>query len=541
MNIRSRIAVWFLAALLGGGGAAASEADHREFDATLYAPFQGADGAARPFTLAFEYPLVARLQTVTWRLELNGPDGKLARQWQGAEPLLRGPVSVPVRWDGRLNGAAAPPGIYHVMLRASARAADSVPLETDIVEQGWDIAVGAIATPALPVLRTVSRHGADMAPALGALPYTVYLGNLHSQTSHSDGGGALDSCVGAQDPQSAALGPTDAYDYARERGLDILLTSEHNHMYDGSDGTNAAASPATGKALFQSGLRAAADFNDAHPDFLALYGLEWGVIASGGHLNIFNSAELLGWERNGAGELLADTFTAKSDYAALYTLMRERGLVGQFNHPSRGGQFVVNGRPMGFSDDGDQAMALCEVVNSNAFSANTTETETRRSNYEFACNRALEAGFHVAFSTNQDNHCANWGASFSNRTGVLVAAGTALSPASFLDALRARRVFATMDKGSQLVLTANGHLMGERFSNSGPLTLVARFASTAGKTVSAVSVFEGVPGRNGSVTELSSTAETSITPAPGEHFYYVRLTQSDGNMLWSAPVWVSQK
>jgi hypothetical protein len=196
---------------------------------------------------------------------------------------------------------------------------------------------------------------------------------------------------------------------------------------------------------------------------------------------------------------------------------------------------------MGYTEDGDQAMALCEVVNSNAFSTNITETETRRSNYEIACNRALEAGFHVAFSTNQDNHCANWGASFTNRTGVLVPAGTPLSSESFLDALRARRVFATMDKGSQLVLTANGHLMGERFTNSGPLTLVARYANAAGKTVAAVDVFEGVPGRKGNVTRLSSTAETSFTPAAGEHFYYVRLTQSDGNMLWSAPVWVTQQ
>ena len=92
-----------------------------------------------------------------------------------------------------------------------------------------------------------------------------------------------------------------------QRGLDILVASEHNHMYDGSDGTNADADPAAASALYRSGLTAAADFNAAHPGFLAVYGLEWGVIDNGGHMNIFNSAELLGWERNGAGQLLADT------------------------------------------------------------------------------------------------------------------------------------------------------------------------------------------------------------------------------------------
>jgi hypothetical protein len=51
---------------------------------------------------------------------------------------------------------------------------------------------------------------------------------------------------------------------------------------------------------------------------------------------------------------------------------------------------------------------------------------------------------------------------------------------------------------------------------------------------------EGVPGRNGAVTQLSSNATTDVTPAQGEHFYYAKLTQSDGNVLWSAPVWVTQ-
>jgi hypothetical protein len=220
--------------------------------------------------------------------------------------------------------------------------------------------------------------------------------------------------------------------------------------------------------------------------------------------------------------------------------MRSRGWVGQFNHPATSGQFLVNGVSLGYSPDGDQVMALCEVLNSTAFSTNVTETETRRSNYEEACNKVLEAGYHVAFSTNQDNHCANWGASYTNRTGLLIPTGTALTHDSFIEALKARRVFATMDKASQLVLTANGKMMGERFTNSGPLTLVANFASTAGKTVGAVAIMEGVPGRNGTVTQMSDAATSTFTPAPGEHFYYAKVTQSDGNVLWSAPVWVTQ-
>jgi hypothetical protein len=538
MFTNSNVIRWLvplLLAMFARGHAHAAITDHHEFDATLSAPYRGDGAGARTFTLSFDYPLADSRQTVSWHLLLSAPDGRAVRQWDGEQALERDPVDVPVRWDGRLGSAAAAPGIYRVRLQASVQ-----PGET--VEQSWEIAVGALAARAMPAFRAMPGRGAGaaLAPATGSLPFTVYLGNLHSQSGHSDGGGDVATCTGAQDPQSSPLGPADAYTFAQRRGLDLLVTSEHNHMYDGSDGTNPNADPAAASALYRSGLTAAADFNASHPGFLAVYGLEWGVIAGGGHMHIFNSGELLGWERNAAGQLLADTLTPKNDYAALYTLMRRRGWVGQFNHPAQSGQFVVGGVPMGYSEDGDQAMALCEVVNTNAFSANTSETETRRSNYEAACNKALEAGFHVAFSSDQDNHCANWGASYTNRTGVLIPNGTALTQASFIDALKARRVFATMDKGSQLVLTANGRMMGERFANSGPLALVAHFASAAGKSVASVVMFEGVPGRNGAVSALSATATTTIVPAPGEHFYYARVTQDDGNMLWSAPIWVTQ-
>lgn len=533
-----------LALVLLSGCASAAIDEHSEFEATLHAPYRAPDPArpdARTFTLSFDYPNARRAQFVDWQLELINPLGRVVRRWQDSTPLTQGPVSVPVAWSG-LDAGRLAPGIYQVRLRAGSRDAAHPAPSADVHEQRWQIEIGPAQRPATPQFAPlpVGRGTVQAAPAPDALPYTVYLGNLHSQTNHSDGGAELDNCKGAQDPLTAKYGPDAAFAYAHKHGLDILVASEHNHMYDGSDGTNANADPATATGLYRKGLDSAAAYSAANPGFLALYGMEWGVINKGGHINIFNSDQLLGWEKNAKGELLADVATPRSDYAALYTLMRERGWIGQFNHPSINGQFAVAGQPFGYTRDGDEAMALCEVVNSTAFSTNDREGETRRSNFEAACDKLLEAGFHVAFSTNQDNHCANWGTAYGNRTGVLIPAGVPLSRDSFVEALKARRVFATMDKGSQLILTANGRLMGERFSNSGPLTLVANFASSTGKQVAAVAIMEGVPGRNGTVTQLSSEATTTFTPAPGAHFYYAKLTQADGNVLWSAPVWVNQ-
>ena len=89
-------------------------------------------------------------------------------------------------------------------------------------------------------------------------------------------------------------------------------------MYDGSTGTNASATPAAANGLFNSGIAAAGNYNAANSTFLALYGMEWGVISNGGHLNIVNPDALAGWETNGSGQLLGTVNTPKSDYATLY-------------------------------------------------------------------------------------------------------------------------------------------------------------------------------------------------------------------------------
>jgi hypothetical protein len=540
--------------------------DHFEFDASLDARFAPDARGGHPIKLGFAYPAGGTRTVATWQVDVIAPRGEVVRRWIGQAPLRDGQGSVALAWDGTdAHGSPVPAGFYGVRLRAVPavvvdgerglpllqRAKRSFALGRDeLVDQRMDVRVGAVAAPAMPAFHPLphgaphTRDGAVRAASVpaGTLPYTIYYGNLHSQTNHSDGGTPVGSCGGAETPQAGTMGPAEAYAMMQaQAGGDFLLASEHNHMYDGSTGTNTAATPAQANNLFNSGLTAAATYRSAHPDFLALYGNEWGVISNGGHLNIYNPDGLAAWEYNGSSQLLGSVATIKSNYADLYSVMKARGWIGQFNHPASSGQFFIGGTALAFDANGNDVMVAAEVLNSSAFSTNTTQTETSRSTYTTAWNILLERGYHVAPVTDQDNHCANWGLSFRNRTGVLLPTGAALTVANFLDALKARRVFAAEDKTAQVVLTANGQVMGQTLANTGALTLAANYASSSGGTAARVQFFEGVPGRNGTVTQLFEGAgTTTVTPTQGAHFYYVQVTEADGDRLWSAPIWVNQ-
>jgi hypothetical protein len=531
--------------------------DHYEFDASLGAAFRADAQGRHALRLGFDYPAGGANTQATWQVDVLDQRGVAVQRFLGEAALSNGRGSARLNFDGhRASGPALAPGYYTLRLRAvpslagdtgtlAQRAQKAFSLARDeMIDQRVDIMVGNLPKPRMPAFKALPHGVQDNrnAVAAGSLPYTIYYGNLHSQTNHSDGGTPVGSCGGAEVPQAGTMGPTDAYTMMQtQAGGDFLLTSEHNHMYDGSTGTNTSATPAQANNLFNSGISAAASYRSAHPDFLALYGNEWGVISNGGHLNILNPDGLPSWEYNSSNQLIGSVATVKSDYANLYATMKARGWIGMFNHPASSGQFIIGGTALAYDANGAQVMVAAEVRNTSAFSTNTTQTETGGGTYTTAFNTLLERGYHVAPTSDQDNHCANWGIAGKNRTGVLLPNGATLNVTNFLDAMKARRVFATEDKTAQVVLTGNGQVMGQTISNSGALTLDANYASTSGGTAQRVQFFEGVPGRNGTVTQLFEGAgSTTITPTQGEHFYYVLVTEADGDKIWSAPLWVSQ-
>lgn len=157
-----------LAVLLLPRTAATREPDHREFLATLYAPYRAEPGMprdepeARIFLLNFSYYYVERPQDALWLLEIVAADGRVVRTWHGVERLYRKAVEVKVYWNGRGACGELPTAVYLARLQAMSRPATRKGLprpmrerqvrralaqEEGRIEQAWDVTIGSPARP----------------------------------------------------------------------------------------------------------------------------------------------------------------------------------------------------------------------------------------------------------------------------------------------------------------------------------------------------------------------------------------------------------
>ncbi|MBI1770976.1 MAG: hypothetical protein HYR68_01160, partial [Burkholderiales bacterium] len=208
-----QLSLIFTVSFAGIEAAYASIPDHHEFDASLHVPYRSdakAGAESRYFTMEFEYPYVTKEQTITWRLELLGSDGKVVDRWYGTEKLFKKTVTAQMFWSGRgPTGAALKDGVYQVRLTAKATDTSAIQAapagdvastveralavhDTEIITQNWPLQVGKLVTPKMPsfaalptkaskalstssttAAKTVAGAAPPPAPATGSLPYTL--------------------------------------------------------------------------------------------------------------------------------------------------------------------------------------------------------------------------------------------------------------------------------------------------------------------------------------------------------------------------------
>ncbi|MEN8181262.1 MAG: CehA/McbA family metallohydrolase, partial [Myxococcota bacterium] len=160
---------------------------------------------------------------------------------------------------------------------------------------------------------------------------------------------------------------------------------------------------------------------------------------------------------------------------------------------------------------------------------------------------ALGRGYRLGIIGSGDTHDGHPGLGSPENPTVGLAAilSERLDRAAVLEALRARRVYAT--SGARIVLDfeVSGANLGEVLrvpSSTAPRRIVARAVGTAPLTrldvVKAGAVLASVEGDGGEV--LSLVAEDREPVQPGEYLY-LRVIQEDGGLAWSSPVWVEEQ
>lgn len=116
----------------------------------------------------------------------------------------------------------------------------------------------------------------------------------------------------------------------------------------------------------------------------------------------------------------------------------------------------------------------------------------------------------------------------------------AFSREGILEAMNTRRTIAATDK-IFLEFSCNGRLLGSIFETDKKLTLKVAVSGTA--KLKRITIVRNEADYKLFEPKGKKFTKTFTDPEPieGENRYYIRVEQTDGNMAWSSPVWVTYK
>ena len=364
---------------------------------------------------------------------------------------------------------------------------------------------------------------------VGKTTYQLYFGQLHSHTQYSDGSGTLDSALSyiKNLPDSA--------------NVQFVAFTDHSNYFDSKNAPNVEA------ALYDTSLVKDSDANhswktykdtiaqfneDNAGDMVAIGGFEMTWSGGPGHINTFNTPGIV--SRNNK------TLNNKTDdagmkaYYALLSQTEGANSISQFNHP---GTTFGNFKDFSYWNPViDSRMYMVEVGNG--------EGQIGAGGYYPSYEQyimALDKGWHLAPTNNQDNHQGKWGNANDARDVILT---DNFTEEGIYDAIRALRMYATEDKNLELGYTVNGLMMGSSIKTvPGKLDIeVSVYDPDRTDTISKVEVVVN----SGKVAHVwDDPAELkngtlSVTLAPEYSYYFIRVTQKDGDLAVTAPVWVGE-
>lgn len=362
---------------------------------------------------------------------------------------------------------------------------------------------------------------------IGEATFQRYFGQLHSHTQYSDGAGSLESALA----YIKAL-PDSA-------NVDFVAFTDHSNYFDKSGAANPEGalydmSQATeySQETWKAYKDAVAAFNTENAgSMVAIAGFEMTWSGGPGHINTFNTPGIV--SRNNT---TLNNKTKDAGLQAYYKLLSQtEGVdsISQFNHP---GTTFGNFIDFGYWDAVvDTRMYMVEVGNG--------EGQIGAGGYYPSYEQyimALDKGWHVAPTNNQDNHKGRWGNANDARDVILT---DDFSESGIYAALRARRMYATEDKNLELDYTVNGNMMGSIIDVPEKLNFEISF-NDPDRTDSIAKVELVVNSGKVAYTWDSAADLTkgsvSVELAPEYTYYFVRVTEGDGDLAVTAPVWVGE-
>ncbi len=330
--------------------------------------------------------------------------------------------------------------------------------------------------------------------------WNVYFGQLHAHTNLSDGTGSVE----------------EAFDYASKvENLDFFAVTDHSDSFDNADAGAIGADGAGISTGWAAGKQAAASVTNGN--FVGLFGFEmtWPEDKKLGHISTFNTP---GWQTRDQEDFENVPTALENYYKALTTVP---GSVSQFNHPD-----IIHGdfeRFDHYSPEYDEAISLLEVAGEDG----VVDCEY----YDLA----LDKGWHVAPTNNQNNHKGQWGDASRARTVILA---ETLTEEALYAAMRDRRVYATQDSDLTVYYTLNGAVMGSILPKSKEAEITVFLSDPTDEAIGNVEVVAD----GGKVIDSAYVGTPSqvleLPVSGGYNYYYLRITQPDGDVAVTAPVWM---
>ncbi len=308
-----------------------------------------------------------------------------------------------------------------------------------------------------------------------------FYGNMHSHTSYSDG----------------TADPFIAFEYAKENSnLDILAITDHGRDINLTS---------KGESEWENLKDAGKLFTD--DSFLGIRGFEW-TLTGPGHITIYDTKNF--------------TSSMETSFEGIYKWLILNDGIGNFCHPKpKWGTF----NDFHYYPLADNYMTMFEIINSSA-----EIQPVYFENYIIALNK----GWHIAPTANQDNHSPNWGTVNRSRTVFIM---DNLTENDLYDSMRQRRLYASEDDNAEISFYCDNNDMGAILYDLETIDLTLEY-NDPGEEIRNVYLFssDGYEIFYPDSDSFSFTVTRNIDK--NYEWFFAKFVQKDSDDIVSAPIWI---